>query len=144
MIEIVPLNATRHVVDISSETKQAVELFMAGLQELDLPPVSKVLLYGSRARGGHQHDSDVDMAVVLEGSNPGDDTKHRLTMLLAEVSSKTMQDTAHLVDVSANIIWEDQLHKPEKQRNPDYYQNLMTDGIEIIWTTNNNYQLQPA
>lgn len=136
MIEALTTKTSGQDVVLSADTKQAVGLFMAGLRELDLPAVSKVLLYGSRARGDHDTDSDVDIAVVMSGSCPETDIKYDLTMLLAEVSSKAMLDTASLVDVSAIVIWEDQLYEPQKQRNPDFYQNLLVDGVEIWWKNN--------
>ena len=56
--------------DLDGETRRAVEAFMAELRATDLPGLSRVLLYGSRARGDHDRWSDVDIAVALAGSDP--------------------------------------------------------------------------
>jgi len=32
--------------------------------------IAEVWLYGSRARGDHREDSDIDLAIVMKGGNP--------------------------------------------------------------------------
>lgn len=102
---------------------------MTHLAEAKFPDISRVLLYGSRSRGEYQADSDVDIAVVLVGNNPGIDTRHDLQMLLSEVRSRAMIQTN--MPVSAIVIWDAELREPEKQRNPDFYRNVRVDGIDI-------------
>ena len=48
--------------DLDLDTKRAVGSFMTHLADAKLPAISRVLLYGSRARGDYQADSDVDIA----------------------------------------------------------------------------------
>ncbi len=55
-------------VDVA--TAQAMAEFIDRLRHADLPPVQRVLLYGSRARGDHGDDSDIDIAVVFRGAPP--------------------------------------------------------------------------
>ena len=53
-----------------SETAAAdpvLALFKQELEELYGPRLKQALLYGSRARGDHQPDSDYDVLVVLDG-----------------------------------------------------------------------------
>lgn len=115
----------------AAETRNTIELFMARLADARLPEISRVLLYGSRARGDHRMDSDVDIAVVLAGGNPDAGARHDLGMRLADVSSRTMLDASRPVDVSATIVWEVELHEPDRQRNPSFYHNVLADGVEI-------------
>ena len=121
-----PVNTSNR---LDSDTRRAVSSFMTHLAEAKLPNISRVLLYGSRSRGEYQADSDVDIAVVLVGNNPGTDTRHDLQMLLSEVRSRTMIQTN--MPVSAIVLWDAELREPEKQRNPDFYRNVRVDGIEI-------------
>lgn len=116
---------------LAVEAKDTVKLFMTRLADANLPEISRVLLYGSRARGDHRIDSDVDIAVVLAGGNPYAGARHNLGMRLAEVSSRTMLYAKHPVDVNAIIIWEAELLEPDRQRNPSFYHNMLADGIEI-------------
>ena len=118
-----PTNAARPDDALSPDTRQAVELFMARLHDLKLPGITKVLLYGSRARGDHQTDSDVDIAVVLAGSDPGDGTFFDLMMQLAVVRSRIMMGMDDPMYVEAFVVWEDELRQPGKQHNPDFYSN---------------------
>lgn len=125
MIEIPSTNS----VDLN--TTNAIELFMAYLADIKLPDVSRVLLYGSRARGEHQDNSDVDLAVVLPGADPGDGTLFNLLQRLAAVSSRIMLEMERPLNVEAFIVWEDELSEPEDQYNPDFYRNVLADGIEV-------------
>ena len=50
---------------VGRATAQAMDEFIDRLRHADLPPVQRVLLYGSRARGDHGDDSDIDTAVVF-------------------------------------------------------------------------------
>ena len=45
---------------LAPETVHAVKTFMSYLAEENLPGIVKVLLYGSRARGSYQPESDID------------------------------------------------------------------------------------
>ncbi len=89
------------------------------------------MLYGSQARGGHHEDSDIDVAVVFSGSPPDQypwDLLHRLT------------DVAYGVDFSRDfnvhlpprLIFERQLRETEVTHNPEFYQNILQDGVEWI------------
>ena len=66
--------------------------FRARLQELYGPRLAKLVLFGSRARGDAEPDSDIDVMIVLDG--PLDDwaETQRTTKVTSEVSIK--YDTA--------------------------------------------------
>ena len=117
--------------DLDPDTKGAVQVFMGLLSEAALPPISRVLLYGSRARGDHYVYSDADIAVVLPGAAPDSRTRSALQDTLFDIGHKAMMKTDPTVDVSAWIMWEDQLSQPDKQRTPVFYRNVSADGIEI-------------
>ena len=114
---------------LDNDTKRAVNSFMTHLADAKLPAVSRVLLYGSRARGDYHADSDVDIAVVLTGGNPGGDARYDLQMLLSEVRSRAMLHTN--MSVSAIVVWDAELREPDKQRNPAFYRNVRGEGISI-------------
>lgn len=116
---------------LSRGAMSAVELFMAHLPEAALPDISRVILYGSRARGDHRGDSDIDIAIVLPGADPDDGTMFEFMVRLGALSFNIMLEMDSPIDVRAVLIWENELQEPEKQHNPDFYRNVLTDGIDI-------------
>ena len=124
--------------DLDEETQRGIGLFMAALQEVELPEISQILLYGSRARGDHDAWSDTDIAVVLAGSDPVGETFSESQNRLTEIGSKLVWETNYVVEVTAFIVWQDELHNLEKQRNPPFYRNVLADGIDVTFLTNIN------
>lgn len=116
---------------LSPSAMNAVQLFMAHLPEAALPDISRVILYGSRARGDHRRDSDIDIAIVLPGADPNDGTMFESMMRLGALSFNIMLKMDFPIDVRAVLVWENELREPEKQHNPDFYRNVLTDGIDI-------------
>ena len=104
---------------------------MDHLPDTSLPKIARVVLYGSRARGENREDSDVDIAIILPGAAPDDGTMFELMTALGALSFNIMLKMEHPIDVRGVVIWENELSAPEKQRNPAFYRNVLTDGIEI-------------
>ena len=105
----------------------AIDTFVSALATADIPPVARVLLYGSRARGDFEPDSDADLAVVLPGEPP---KKLRLTFH-SEVRDKTYQARAAFnFLVSPIVVWEQSLADPDSTNNPTFYRNVLRDSIE--------------
>ena len=112
-------------------TVRAVDNFLARLPITQLPPVKRALLYGSRARGDFQEESDVDLAIVLQGSRPAAKILLDLHFLLADAEWNALDETE--LRVSAWPVWEDDLANPQRTLNPDLFQNMTKDGIEWKW-----------
>ena len=117
--------------DLDEETRHAVETFTAELRAADLPGLSRILLYGSRARGDHDRWSDIDIAVVLAGSDPRGEARRALNERLWDISWKIRTASGDRFDVACHAVWEDDLSQPEKRKNPVFYRNVLADGIEI-------------
>lgn len=62
-----------------------------------LPEVRAALLFGSRARGRARHDSDVDVAVLLDPSLAPTDSRARLVRLLDALHGELAADRVDLV-----------------------------------------------
>ena len=117
---------------VDPATAKAVDIFLARLPITQLPPVKRALLYGSRARGGDFHEeSDVDLAIVLQGSRPAAKGLLDLHFLLADAEWNALDETE--LRVSAWPVWEDDLANPERTLNPDFFQNMTKEGIEWEW-----------
>ena len=88
--------------------------------------VSKAIVYGSRARGDHRADSDVDLAVVLQGCC-GDRTKAALEM--AGIAVDVLLETGLLVQ--ALPFWASEFEHPESFANPALIHNIEREGLRL-------------
>ena len=116
---------------VDPATARAVDIFLARLPIAQLPPVKRALLYGRRARGDFHEESDVDLAIVLQGARPAAKNLLDLHFLLADAEWSALDETE--LRVSAWPVWEDDLAKPEWTLNPDFFQNMTKEGIEWMW-----------
>jgi uncharacterized protein len=105
-------------------TEQAARAFLREVE--GKYPVIDGILYGSRARGDNQPDSDADVAVILRGAR-GDRAAALLDM--AGIAFHVMMKTG--VMVQGLPLWEDELRRPETFSNPALIQNILRDGIHL-------------
>jgi predicted nucleotidyltransferase len=88
--------------------------------------VRTAVLFGSRARGTHRSDSDVDIAIVLQGQRG---------KLIS--TSLEMADIAFDLLLETNIyiqplpIWEDEWDHPETHSNPRLIENIRREGVPV-------------
>ena len=108
----------------AAPAKETVEAFLRRLE--GSYDVERAILFGSRARGDHQPDSDLDLAVVLRGAR-GDFIDTKLAM--AGIAFDVMLETGVLVQ--AFPIWGDDLAHPERFINPTLIRNIAAEGIRI-------------
>ena len=88
--------------------------------------VERAILFGSRARGVHHADSDLDLAVVLKGAREDFiDTK----LAMAGIAFDVMMETGILVQ--ALPMWGDDLDHPERFINPALIRNIAAEGIRV-------------
>ena len=85
--------------------------------------VKAALLFGSRARGTHRADSDVDVAVLLRGPRG----KLMDTSLdMADIAFDVLLETN--VYIQPLPIWEDEWEHPETHSNPRLLENIRREG----------------
>ena len=88
--------------------------------------VAQAILFGSRARGEHRPDSDLDLAVVLRGRR-GDFIDTKIDM--AGFAFDVLMETGVLVQPFP--MWDDDLVHPERFVNPALIQNIAAEGIRL-------------
>lgn len=109
---------------IDHVTQHAVQRFLTLIAARY--PMAGAILYGSRARGTHQPDSDADVAILLRGEH-----QRFITTKLA------MADTAFdvLLETGINIsplpVWLDEWEHPENFSNPELLRNIAREGIRL-------------
>ena len=116
-------------VSIALDAKRAIDVFLTLLEQSALPPVAKVLLYGSHARGEQHADSDIDIAVVLRGDAPPRSERRVLRRKLSYLRSDAMLKS--LQPLSAMLLWESMLNEPDKALSSAFYHNVLTDGVVL-------------
>ena len=88
--------------------------------------VAQTILFGSRARGDHRPDSDLDLAVVLKGERQNFyDTKQ----VMADIAFDVLMETGLLVQ--AFPLWDGDLAHPERFINPAVIHNIAAEGIRL-------------
>ena len=84
------------------------------------------LVYGSHARGDFGPDSDVDVAVVLQGGRNG---------ITRDVNKDMLRGThaaarAHRFLVSPIVLWEDELSDAAESGVTGFLDNVLREAIE--------------
>ncbi len=106
------------------QTRRAVEAF---LHRLDgRYPIREAILFGSRARQTHTHESDADLALVLEGER-GD--RMKVTLDMADVAVDVLLETDVLVNVLP--LWDEDLRSPETFNNPALLAAVKREGVRL-------------
>lgn len=108
----------------SPTTEYAVRRFLERIA--DRYNIARAILYGSRARGTHQPDSDADVAVILRGE-PGN--AYRAIHDMAGTAAEVLLETG--VDISPLPIWQDEWDRPETYPNPSLLRNIAADGVRL-------------
>lgn len=109
---------------IDRETGHALRVFTDALE--DRFDVFEARLFGSRARGTHSSESDIDLAVLLSGSR-GDFVATKLAM--ADIAFDAMLETGLLVEPLP--IWLDEWTQPGTHSNPRLLENIAREGIHL-------------
>jgi len=105
-------------------TEQAARAFLRELE--GKYPVIEGILFGSRARGDNQPDSDADIAVILRGVR-GD--RYKVSGDMAGIAFDVMMETGILVQ--ALPLWEGELKQPERFSNPALIENIKREGLRL-------------
>lgn len=109
---------------IDADTRRSVELCLDRYRHEY--SVAGAYLFGSRARGDHQADSDADVAVILDGPK-GRSVSVACDMAGAEFD--VMLETGILV--SSLPIWLEDWNNPSGHSNPHLIANIKREGIAL-------------
>ena len=89
-------------------------------------PLTRAMLFGSRARRAFGAESDADVAVFLSGA-PQSFARTKLSM--ADIAYDVLLETGILIQPLP--IWEAQWERPETHANPGLLRNIARDGVPL-------------
>ena len=112
---------TNKIKGLSKQEKKALAEFEALLQKEFPRRFKKLILFGSKARGDSNRNSDIDLLVVM--SKNGKETARKVAMLTHSPIAK------YMVDISPIIVEEERFFKVWSP----LLEHITKEGI-IIWT----------
>lgn len=109
---------------VDPDTSKAISLFLDKAR--DSYNILGVILFGSRARGDFQKDSDADLAVILPDGE-WDFVATKLAM--ADMAFDVMLDVG--IRISPLPLQIKDISHPDEHLNPDLIRNITTEGVAI-------------
>lgn len=92
--------------------------------------VIALALFGSRARGDHQVDSDIDIAVVMRGCSPWAGHSKRLSRKFVAITYPIELETGLVI--SALPVPIEYMRDPMLSKKPELYENIKRECL-IFW-----------
>lgn len=112
------------MVELDPLTRRSADLFLARARERY--SVVEAWLYGSRARGDAREDSDVDLALVIEGEMP---SASSVAAAMSRETSEVLDETGQYV--SPLPIRAAHWREPARHPNPFLLANIKREGIAL-------------
>ena len=116
------VSADRHALDTA--TAEAVRAFLSRVKS-DHVPID-ALVFGSRARGDHHDESDIDVAVIL-GGHPGD--RYEVLLELSDVAYDVLLETS--LRIQPLPLWAAEFDRPDLFSNPSLIEAIKRDGRRL-------------
>lgn len=92
--------------------------------------VLAMVLFGSRARGDNDIDSDIDVAVILRGCTPWSEYRRKLNKAFVDITCPIELETGLLV--SALAVPVEYMRDPGLSKNTALYEKILEEGL-IFW-----------
>lgn len=130
----VPTKALKRSVGqeaIDPRALRGIRDFLDRMPTERLPEISRIILFGSHARGDFEEESDVDLAIALHGMPTKAGQRSHLVLEMSESRDQTLLAT--LTDITPMIVWEGELSNPNNANNPQFHKSILNEGIEIPW-----------
>jgi uncharacterized protein len=89
----------------------------------EILPGSKIILYGSKARGDSERESDIDLFILLSGTVTGE-VKERIRTIKYDIELK--YDVLLSVIIEDSAFWQSDL-----ARAMPLHQNIDRDGVAL-------------
>jgi predicted nucleotidyltransferase len=113
----------RHLSDLADKERQIALAFVDKVQRQFDGKLISAILFGSRARGDAEPDSDMDMLVVMSEADP--ETRKAIHHLAVEV---WLEYGIYL----STLVWSRAHWQKVVQLRTLLYQNIRRDGIDLL------------
>jgi predicted nucleotidyltransferase len=114
---------------LDAKTENAVRRFMHLMPGRF--PVNSAILFGSRARGTHDQDSDADLAIILNGAPQ---PVLRTSLELADLAFDVLLETG--INITPIPVWIDEWDHPQTHSNPLLLANIASEGVRFSCVKN--------
>ena len=111
-----------HVASLEAKEQQAIKALIARLRERFSGRILQTILFGSKARGDDQAESDIDILLVVNEEDWP--LRQEISTLAARVSLE------HDVLLDPRVIGRERWERM-KQRRFGLYQNIAAEGIPL-------------
>ncbi len=112
-----------HLAELTFTEAQAVELFVTELKRHWGSRILAVILFGSRIRGQAQPDSDLDLAIVFDETDPN--ICQAVRYLAVEIGLKF---NLYL----STRVWSQAHWRQLEQLQTGLYRNLQQEGLKVL------------
>lgn len=112
------------MTSVDRNTEEAVRRFV-GL----IPSgwdVASTILFGSRARGTYDQDSDADLAIILNGKAQ---PVLKTSLDLADLAFDVLLETG--INITPLPIWVNEWEHPQTHSNPMLLANIAREGVRF-------------
>ena len=106
---------------MNAPLSEALAAYRARLEEIYGDRLTRLVLYGSRARGDAEPDPDIDVMIVLRG--PLDDwaETQRTSKVTSEVSMRFETDIARMFCTPEDWV----------QKRTSFYESVRSEGVTV-------------
>jgi predicted nucleotidyltransferase len=109
---------------IDQNSRQAILSFSKKVHQAF--QIDQIIMFGSRARGDHHPESDLDLAIIMSTPN-GDFFQSKFAM--DDIAYDILLETG--IRIQPLPIWKDEWNNPETYSNPYLLSNIQQYGIHL-------------
>jgi predicted nucleotidyltransferase len=112
-----------HLQHLTESEVRALQEYVHRLLTQQGPEVVEIWLFGSKARGDFDSDSDLDVLVILNNGNPQSRDLVRLTAARVSLEDDVL--------INTHVLSQEQWRSLADQQTP-YWQNVQRDGVLLL------------
>ncbi len=116
------MNQSKNLGYLSTKEQKAAARFLARLTSEDVFPLS-IILFGSKARGDYNDESDIDLLLVLPAVNAS------LRDHIRDIAADICNDFSTYLSTR---VWSEAYFQEQARLETSLFQEIQADGIELL------------